>query len=138
MAMHLGVTGTKEGLTEKQFNVFIEMLSEMQFTHLHQGDCVGVDNEVTIIVRHEKPEVIIVRHPPIKKHYQAFGPYDETWPDKDYLVRDQDNVNCSDYMFAFPKGEEVIRSGTWTTVRYARKKGIPITIIMPNGEVRYE
>ena len=82
-----------------------------------------------------RSSVRIICHPPIRTKYQAFGSYHETREPKDYLVRDQDNVNESDFLLAAPDGPERVRSGTWTTVRYARKKGIPITIIMPDGEV---
>jgi len=137
--MHLGITGTKQGMNETQFDVLKEFIQEDNtITHLHEGDCVGVDNQVTLMFRDLHPEVWIVRHPPIKTKYQANGPYDETRVDKDYLIRDQDNVNESQYLWAVPNSEERIRSGTWATVRMARKKGIPITIIMPNGEVIYE
>jgi hypothetical protein len=138
--MHLGITGTKKGMTEAQFDVIKGFIFEdAVITHLHEGDCVGVDNQVTLMFQDLRPEVWIVRHPPKNTKYQAFGPYDETTIPKDYLVRDQDNVNESDYLWAAPNGVERMRgSGTWATVRMARKKGIPITIIMPNGEIIYE
>ena len=137
--MHLGISGTKKGMKEAQFDVIKEFIQEdNSITHLHEGDCVGVDNQVTLMYNDLRPEVWIVRHPPRKTAYQAFGPYDETREPKDYLVRDQDNVNESDYLWACPDGAERVRSGTWATVRMARKKGIPITIVMPNGEIIYE
>lgn len=137
--MHLGITGTRKGLKEPQFDVIKEFIIEDNtITHFHQGDCKGVDNQVTLMFRDIRPEVWIVRHPPKNTKTQAFGPYDETRKAKDYLVRDQDNVNESQYLWAVPDKAECIRSGTWTTVRMARKKGIPITIIMPDGEVVYE
>jgi hypothetical protein len=137
--MHLGITGTKKGVTEPQFDIVKSfILEDTTVTHLHEGDCVGVDHQVTLLFQEYKPNVQIVCHPPIKPHYRAYGPYDILNEEKDYLVRDKDNVDESDYLWACPDGAERIRSGTWTTVRYARKKGIPITIIMPNGEVIYE
>lgn len=139
--MHLGITGTKKGMTEAQFDVIKWFIEEDNHfvTHLHEGDCKGVDVQITLMFQDICPEVTIVRHPPIKTSYQAFGPYNETREPKDYLVRDQDNVNESDYLWAAPNGPEVMRgSGTWATVRMARRKGIPITIIMPSGKVIYE
>jgi hypothetical protein len=37
-----------------------------------------------------------------------------------------------------PSGPERLRSGTWATVRYARKLRKPITILWANGEVTEE
>jgi len=137
--MHLGITGTRKGMTEKQFNVLKKFIKEgMSFTHFHHGDCRGVDIQVAYLVDHYRPEARIIRHPPLSSLTQGYGPFDESRLPKDYLVRDQDNVNESDYLWAVPDKAECIRSGTWATVRMARKKGIPITIVMPNGEIIYE
>ena len=43
-------------------------------------------------------------------------------------------VDESDTIIAFPaSAEEVIRSGTWATIRYARKTKTPLHIILPDG-----
>jgi hypothetical protein len=39
---------------------------------------------------------------------------------------------------ACPKGPEERRSGTWATVRYARKTGKPVVIFWPDGTVTEE
>jgi len=137
--MHLGITGTRNGLSEPQFDVIKELISEDDtITHLHEGDCIGVDAQITHMFQVLHPKVIIVRHPALKRTTQYGGFYHETRKRKGYLERDQDNVNESDCLWAAPKGTEIIRSGTWATVRMARKKGIPITIIMPDGKAIYE
>lgn len=56
-------------------------------------------------------------------------------PEKDYKVRDKDIVDMSERMIATPFCPEIARSGTWTTVRYARKKNKPLWIVMPDGQV---
>jgi hypothetical protein len=33
---------------------------------------------------------------------------------------------------------EILRSGTWATIRYARKAGKPVLIIWPNGELGFD
>jgi hypothetical protein len=33
---------------------------------------------------------------------------------------------------------EVVRSGTWSTIRYARKRSKPITVILPDGSLQRE
>ena len=44
----------------------------------------------------------------------------------------------TDMLVACPKGPEEVRSGTWSTVRFARKRGKRIVIIMPDGTVTEE
>jgi len=137
--MHLAITGTRKGLTETQFNVIKQFITEDNtVTHFHEGDCIGVDQQVTLMFQNLRPEVTVICHPPERVRTRAFGECDEIKPARGYLQRDQDMVNDSIYLWVCPDGPEIIRSGTWTTVRYARKKGIPITIIMPNGIVIYE
>ena len=137
--MHLGVTGTKNGITEAQFDIIKSYIKEDTcVTHFHHGNCKGADVQVALLYNHYHPDVWIIKHPPIKTGTQGNGPFHETREPKDYLERDKDNVNESDYLWACPDGKEKLRSGTWATVRYARIKGIPITIVMPDGNIIYE
>lgn len=138
--MHLGITGSRKGMTEKQFDVIKKLVKEGNsiISHFHHGDCIGVDVQTAILIEHYLPDVWIVCHPPDKVNTRGFGPYHEIYSPKPYLVRDQAIVNLSKYLWAVPDKPECVRSGTWATVRMARKKGIPITIVMPNGEINYE
>jgi len=54
------------------------------------------------------------------------------------LDRNRAIVSRCDHLLACPDGPERTRSGTWTTVRYARRAGKPVTIIMPDGTVLEE
>lgn len=137
--MHLSITGTRKGLTEAQFDVAKQFIIEDDCIEvLHEGDCAGVDQQVTLMFQDIAPEIWVVCHPAIRVGTRAYGEYDEIREGKGPLIRDQDMVDEGDYLWAFPCSEEIVRSGTWTTVRMARKKGIPITIIMPDGSVIYE
>jgi len=50
------------------------------------------------------------------------------------LTRNHDIVDCTELLIACPKSmKEELRSGTWATVRYARKLERPVIIIYPNG-----
>ncbi len=58
---------------------------------------------------------------------------------KPYLERNRDIVDASEVLIACPSTrEEVMRSGTWATVRYARKKGMKITLIFRDGTCEKE
>jgi outer membrane protein insertion porin family len=54
------------------------------------------------------------------------------------LDRNRAIVDSCDVLIACPKGPEEQRSGTWATVRYARKQKKRIVIIWPDGEVTEE
>ncbi len=55
------------------------------------------------------------------------------------MVRDKDIVNPAERMIAAPAGTtEELRSGTWATIRYARKKKVPLSIVWPDGTISYE
>lgn len=50
------------------------------------------------------------------------------------LERNRDVVDASDVLLACPGGmAEEQRSGTWATIRYARKAGKPVVIVWPDG-----
>jgi hypothetical protein len=57
---------------------------------------------------------------------------------KPYLMRNKDIVDQTSILVAAPKGPEEKRSGTWATVRYARKLGRPIYICYPDGKMVFE
>jgi hypothetical protein len=99
------------------------------------GDCVGGDEEFNAIVLDARTRgnknIGIHIFPPTDDKYRAYcgkGGSDIfviNSPNK-YLLRNKHIVDFSDVMIAAPYTEEVVRSGTWSTVRYAivRKKSI--------------
>ena len=72
-------------------------------------------------------------HPPNIKDKRAFcNDYRFSFPEKPYLERNHDIVDNSDVLIATPKESvEQIRSGTWATIRYAKKLNKPIMIMEP-------
>ena len=109
-----------------------EVQQGTSFVEFHHGDCIGADDEAATIAYEEGCSIVV--HPgypkgkPEDTTFRAFNPHSETiLPAKEFLARDHDIVNIADHMIAAPHTEkELVRSGTWTTVRYARKanKGI--------------
>ncbi len=55
-----------------------------------------------------------------------------------YLARNKDIVDATDMLIACPGAVEVLRSGTWSTIRYARDKKKPLMIIWPDGKFKTE
>lgn len=63
----------------------------------------------------------------------AFNQSDSILPVKAYLDRIKDIVDMSDILIATPESvKEVLRSGTWSTVRYAKRAGKEVIICNPD------
>ena len=135
----VGFTGTREGLTEKQYsclNLFITKTIKIA----HMGDCIGSDEEFFYIVRDKAPKAKCFGHIPTEKSVRAFCEYDEERKPKPYLDRNRDVVDECKLLIATPKSEkeEGRGSGTWFTIRYARNAFKPVLLIFPDGSFKYE
>lgn len=134
---HLGFTGTRDGMTAHQKLTLLSKLSALKARHegkvnLHHGDCVGADAEAHEIAVSLALDVTV--HPPINEKLRAFcsGLGVVILPPKNYLARDKDIVDATESMIATPKTIiEQDRSGTWITVRYARKASKSVIVIPP-------
>jgi hypothetical protein len=102
----------------------------------HHGDCVGADHTFHLYAATLGFYTVI--HPPIHTRWRAYCQGDEHLEAKEYLLRNKDIVRAVDILIACPSGEEKLRSGTWSTVRYARGLGKPIHIVRPDGYVKEE
>jgi hypothetical protein len=137
--MKIGFTGTQQGMTGIQ--AFL-LKCELVYTancEFHHGDCVGADAHAHAIASAHAFKVVI--HPPIKCNKRAWckGANVTVLPTKDYIARNHDIVDATDMLIATPKTEaEELRSGTWATVRYARKQGKPVVIVYPSGRIERE
>jgi len=115
-----------------QWNEVRRMLVEHKPSEVHHGDCIGADADFHQLSRSENIRVVI--HPPVKDVNRAFCNGDVVLPPKPYITRDDDIIDAVDVMIATPKEYNMIlRSGTWTTVRHARKKGKTVFVILPDG-----
>jgi len=131
--MKVGFTGTQYGMTDHQKRAVRELLGRLKPSEFHHGDCVGADEEAHEIVRSLPFEVKIVSHPPSNPKKRAFCKADEEREPKPYLERNRDIVDDTSVLVACPSSvKEVLRSGTWTTWRYARKSSREIYLIVPS------
>jgi hypothetical protein len=121
--MKIGFTGSREGMSQHQKEQFVLLLQDFPMTEFHHGDCEGADAEAHDIVREFFPDVWIVVHPPLSDYRRAFKEGDEIRERDDYLPRDERIVNETEYLFGAPLSDiEDKRSGSWYTIRYARRK----------------
>jgi len=165
--VRLGFTGTKYGISKFQEESFIKVLEALyEYTEcFSHGDCVGADKRAHQIVLRLPINIHIF--PPNKRIYKAFtfesspglclvNPLTSSediiavkkclngvdiflHKADDYLSRDRSIVRNSDVLVACPgQNSEQIRSGTWYTIRQARKRKIPIYKIFPMGKIEVE
>jgi len=123
-ARHLGFTGTRKGMTRMQAETLGAILENRGGT-LHHGGALGADTEAAMIA--EDHGVQIEVHLPTGHR------------SKDYFARNRVIVDACEELLAAPAGmEEELRSGTWATIRYARKARRMVTIIWPDGSVSHD
>lgn len=139
--MDVGFTGTQHGMTANQARSFMKFLADLGITCGHHGCCVGVDKQVHILLMWLLGENGIILHPPedlSKVPSGIFGsfPAENIRKPRPYLERNHDIVDETKRLVGLPyQSHEIMRSGTWATVRYAKKTDKPVTIIWPNGDL---
>ena len=130
--MITGFTGTRAGMNQAQkdlVKVFLEMHRPDSVLH---GDCVGADADFDDIcaglgiVRYCLPSDLTAQ-----RAFTDAIPLRSPMPplERNHLI-----VRGSNELFACPKEmREVLRSGTWATIRYARRLVKTTYIFYPDG-----
>lgn len=134
--MIVGFTGSRQNPTKAQVAVLLARLQDPSYavTEAHHGDCVGNDAFFHAAVRKCRPNARIVIHPPTEGAFRAYMDGTCELPPASYLERNRAIVSSSDILWAFPNSmSEVLRSGTWSTIRYAAQAGKPVWIVFPDG-----
>ena len=126
--MRIGFTGSRDGMTESQMLKLRSEFESRKPSEFHHGDCLGADSDAHVIARLFSDASIHV-HPPKVKTMAANLIGSVNYAPKDYLERNKDIVNMCDVLIAAPSRPETQRSGTWSTVRYAKKINKPIVIL---------
>lgn len=133
--LHVGFTGPRSGMTPYQRDRLRARLAELQAEHgevvFHYGQAVGADAVAGAIAHALGWRV--VSHPSDRAAATAtVVPGAEVREPKPPLVRNRDIVHESDVLLATPRTvEEELRSGTWATIRYALRVGVPVELIYP-------
>lgn len=145
--MIIGFTGTRAGMTHAQKRELAALLGKYRLQTVtvkpintsvadlwfHHGDCTGADTEAHYIALSYNYKICM--HPPTQRHHRAYckGATKTEHP-QIYSVRNHDIVRACDLLIATPKlHKEEARSGTWSTIRYAKKHKKPYIIIYPDG-----
>ena len=131
----LGVTGGRDlaEISDERQKRFIRVLrvtfGERDFDQLHHGGCTGVDK-----LAHDtaiEMGVRVVVHPPDNRRHECeYADAQEVRPRLPYLERNRRIVEAVDGLLALPSSPtEVVRSGSWATVRYARARRVPVKVV---------
>lgn len=120
--MIVGVTGSREPRTDKLVIKLMAFFAKHNIEELHHGDCTGWDHQAFLVA--ESLGIKTVSHPPDNPRMTACTNSTVILPAKPYLDRNKDIVNAVDFLIAAPSCPERQRSGTWSTVRYAKKVGV--------------
>lgn len=163
--MHFAFTGPREGTTPRQrlalrgFLATVDADVSIQCWHgrdhkvcydclivdapplshvLHHGCCVGSDAEMHVLAVAQ--EWSVVGHLPTNRSLvmqQTTGFHQLIAEPGDYMARNHAVVNAGYALLAAPKTpHEQIRSGTWATIRFARRLHKHIVLFWPDGTVQ--
>lgn len=133
MIEHVGFSGTQNGMSLAQWHAVEKLLKDAEPVYAHHGDCIGADENFNTIAR--ELEIWTWGHPPLNSSKRAYCHVDVQNDPEEYLDRNKTIVNASNWLIFTPEGPEKLRSGTWSTVRYARSLGKLGFIVWPNGEI---
>ena len=132
----IGFTGSRDGINSNQRQEIINILNKYigcDTIYIYHGDCKGADTDFHNICAEFKnrANIIIQIHPPNVNTMRAFNTPDIMMPVKPYLERNAGIVSNCDILIACPrdKNREELRSGTWATIRAARKANKEIHIL---------
>ena len=131
--MRVAFTGTRQGMNPRQRKAFRELAEKNSFfwTIFNHGSCKGADKDASNIV-FELCASRIVAHPCNLSAQQAVTHAHARREVLDPIERNHVMVDESDILVAVPATkDEVIRSGTWATIRYAKKMGKEVIILYP-------
>jgi len=135
--MILAFTGSRSGLTPHQAAALEALLESLEgLTALHHGCCLGADEDCALLLAQINPSVLQVGHPCnllAQVSQQALAVCRQVLPVRPPLNRNHDLVDAAQLLIACPDGPERLHSGTWATVRHARKQGKPIHLLWPDG-----
>jgi predicted Rossmann fold nucleotide-binding protein DprA/Smf involved in DNA uptake len=144
----IGFTGTRIGMTGPQYLEVTKQLMELQPDTLINGGAVGADEQVICWVVANRyalkiaSGMIVEIYPASVSRERYWNRYlhqrliETIWRVQEPLTRNRIIAERCTKLIAAPSSyQEQIRSGTWATIRYAKKAEKPVTVIFPDGAV---
>lgn len=133
----IGFSGSRHDLIPVQRD---RLTSEMgawgPVVEFHHGDCVGADEYAHSVAKTLGWRVVVHPAAGMGKLRARVTGWDERWMAANPIHRNHDIVDAIEHLIAAPSSADPsAKSGTWATIRYARKRGTPVTIVLPTGEL---
>lgn len=136
--MKVGITGTREGMNEYQFEQVQTFLKDRyrEGAEFHHGDCVGVDAEAATLA--QQLGYRVVNHPgPNHDGLRAYIAGDEIREPQSHFKRNRSIVDSCDFLLVVPlQNKHQPRGGTWYTYDYAVKKNKQLKLILRGSDER--
>jgi hypothetical protein len=154
--MILGFTGTRDGMTEAQKQAITLYLRDRHITAHYNGACHGADQDMFWLMMNYSialnDSVVMELCPGDTEQYAwcittrslieektGFNGTINIHKPQVYQLRNRVIVSRSDHLLAAPGSDhETLRSGTWATVRIARRQKVGRTIAWPDGRLEDE
>ena len=118
--MKVGIIGSRKRKDRKSVYAYVDTLPKN--TIVVSGGCYGPDRWAEERAKQRGLKTIIHR-PQIEKAANYIQMVNT------YYNRNQKIVNDSDKIVAFPAKDGIERGGTWYTINYAKKKGVPVELL---------
>jgi hypothetical protein len=134
-------TGSQHGMTFEQYRSFRKLFVTRTPAEFRHGDCVGADATAhnVVITSSTLIPVIYPATVRVKRAWCEPGCNMQPLPplQRNRVMIDAPASPLIKRVIATPaQDHEVLRSGTWSAIRYAVTQGIWVTIIWPSGEVK--
>lgn len=146
--LSVSFTGTRVGMNEPQWetlnDLFPKLFDRDGLNYWHNGDCVGADEQAHTMVwslKRVRGYTIVTHGYPalVSGKFRAGSAFDRVHTAMPPLVRDLLMVDAAHVTVATPRlMKEERRSGTWASIRYARKTHTPLFIVWPDGRIQVE
>jgi hypothetical protein len=118
--------------------MFDDLLCFFEVSALIHGDCIGADENAHNICLNYDSITINIRPCNLNNQRAFCEGGNIIAPPEAPLSRNKKIVDDGSRLIACPFTDyEELRSGTWSTIRYAKKIGKPYTIIWPNGQTEH-
>lgn len=134
---NVGITASREGLSAQQCDALTKILHRLrcEFGALlfHHGCCRGGDEIGARLAR--EAGYFVVGHPPESNKLRSWVKCDYLMDPLPYLDRDTRIVEWSDFVIGLPQIPECSRSGTWYTIREARRLQRRLVVINTAGMI---
>lgn len=132
--MMVAITGTRQGLSLQQKATLELWLAFHPLNCLCHGAAYGTDEYLAVRANEGTHVIAFPCNLKGQTSEKAIQASDEVFDAEPPLERNRAMVDYAMELIAFPRlMEEEQRSGTWATIRYARRRNVPVTIFWPDG-----